>query len=297
LGVNMGATQTLDDGLALSVWSFGGGFNGDRAVPAPVIEAIQGQDVAITLSTMMPHTLHPHGLDVDQANDGVPTTSGFVGMAMPMMGGNFGRVQGLPSLGSSFTYRFVAPHAGTYAYHCHVDTVLHMEMGMAGTIIVRPSNGSANQAWDNGPLFDSEYIWHLHTFDSTWHGLNVSGPATVRYRPDYFLINGRSGSDLLADAATAVQAAPGSRVLVRVFNPGYLPARVSLGGILFDVIASDGRPLRQALGVNSLLVGPGERYDVLFSMPAGAGSTASIDYLDITGSRVRGTALTTITSI
>jgi FtsP/CotA-like multicopper oxidase with cupredoxin domain len=130
LNVQMNGRQIMADGTAIRTWYFGGGFNEDRSVPSPVIEAIEGESVQVTLSSDMPHSIHFHGLNVDQANDGVPSTSGYVAR---MFGGgmmNFGRVNGYTNLGSPFTYTFTAPHAGTYAYHCHVDTVLHFEMGI-----------------------------------------------------------------------------------------------------------------------------------------------------------------------
>ncbi len=294
VSVNMGASQTLADGSALRVWSFGGGFNNDRPVPSPVIELIEGQTAAITLNSMMPHTLHPHGLDVNQANDGVPSTSGFVGMAMMM--GNFGRVGGLPSLGTSFTYTFVAPHAGTYLYHCHVDTVLHLEMGMYGSIIVRPPDGATDRAWNGGPQFQREYLWHLHTYDSSWHGLTVSGAATVRYRPNVFMINGRQNDLAANDPTVAISGSGGDSVLLRLVNPGYLPADVSLGGLEFQVIASDGRPVRSTFSATRLRILPGERYDLLLTLPAGTNTLASIDYLDIRGATVLGSVNTVITA-
>ena len=293
LGISMAARQTLADGSTLPVWSFGGGFNNDRAVPAPVIELVEGQAAAISLSTMMPHSIHPHGLDVDQANDGVPATSGFVGMAMPMMG-NFGRVAGLPSLGSSYTYRFTAPHAGTYMYHCHVDTVLHQEMGMVGTIIVRPPDGNAGFAWEGGPQFTREYIWQLHTFDTSWHSQRISGAGTVRYRPNVFMINGRNGNLATTDTTIAISGVPGDVVLLRLVNAGYLPAVVSLGGLMFQVIASDGRPLREIITTDQWQIAAGERYDLLLLLTAGTARTATVDYYDIRGSRILGSVSTLI---
>lgn len=141
LNVRMDTRQTMADGTTLRTWSFGRGFNGNRSVPGPVIEGIEGETVQVTLESGMPHSIHLHGLDVNQANDGVPSTSGYVAR----MGGggmmNFGRVDGYTNLGSPFTYTFIAPHAGTYMYYCHVDTVLHVEMGMYGTVIIRPPDG------------------------------------------------------------------------------------------------------------------------------------------------------------
>lgn len=291
LSARMMGRQVMADGASIRTWYFGSGFNNDRTVPSPVIECIEGQRVEITLSSMMPHTIHLHGLDVDQANDGVPSTSGYVGRGM----GGFGRVQGYTSLGRSYTYTFIAPHAGTYMYHCHVDTVLHFEMGMYGTVIVRPADGSTNRAWTGGPAFDREYIWHLHTFDSSWHGYMVSNAGTVRHRPDYFMINGRDGNNALNDPATAIRAGAGRKVLIRTNGVGYQPARVRLGGLAFEVIASDGRPLPAPITATEWLVAPGERYDLLLTMPASGQYTASVEYFDIRLGRVLGTVETTIT--
>ncbi len=287
LKVRMRGRQRMSDGVSIRTWSFGKGFNGDRTVPSPVIEAIEGDTVRVTLSSKMPHSIHWHGLDVDQANDGVPSTSGYVarhhGGGHPGGRMNFGRVNGYANLGSPFTYTFVAPHAGTYMYHCHVDTVLHVEMGMYGTVIIRPADGSTNRAWANGPTFDKEYIWHLHTFDSSWHRSKVSGANTVRHRPDYFMINGRDGFDTLTDPTTAIEAGPGEKVLIRCTNVGYQLAQVQLGGLPFDVIASDGRPLAETISTTSLVVAPGERYDILLTMPSSGKGSATVDYLHIRG--------------
>ena len=259
-----------------------GGFNDDRIVPGPVIELTQGQAASITLrnASMLPHTIHPHGLDVNTQNDGVPQTS----FAVQPMG--------------SYAYQFIAPFAGTYLYHCHVDAALHFEMGMYGAVIVRPASGSTSLAWDGGPSFSREYIWQLHTFDTRWHTTRQSGPQTQRYRPDVFMINGRDGAATQSDTTTAISATQGSRVLLRVICYGYMPTVVDLGGVLFDVIASDGRPLPAPIvGQTTWRITPGERYDLLLTMPAAGVRTATVGFQNIRGSAVIGTAQTTITSV
>ncbi|MCP5021363.1 MAG: hypothetical protein GY930_06265, partial [bacterium] len=61
-------------------------------------------------------------------------------------------------------------------------------------------------------------------------------------------------------------------------------ARVSLGGLPFDVVASDGRPLQTAYTTGVLELGPGERYDLLIQPPLPSVWTAQVDYLsDYTG--------------
>jgi len=305
---NLEGQQVMSDGKTIYAWGFQnvsgakiGGFNRDRLVPSPVIELIEGEQAAITLSSQMPHSIHFHGLDVDQANDGVPLTSGYIAGFNGVLPGNFGRVKNYPRLSSPFEYTFLAPHAGTYMYHCHVDTVLHLEMGMAGTIIVRPPNNNAHEAWAGGPVYDKEYIWQLHTYDSTWHQYSISNANTVRYRPDYFMINGRDGADLLSDTTAVITAEAGQRILLRGVNIGSLPALIRLADIPFEVISSDGRPLKAPIVKNSLFIGAGERYDLLFTMPASIAAAVGVDYFSIfaagPNAKPLGTAGTTMTSV
>ncbi|MEM7481695.1 MAG: multicopper oxidase family protein [Acidobacteriota bacterium] len=291
--VAMNGSQQMADGTNIGTWYFregtGLGFNGDRTIPSPVIELTEGQNAAITLTSNRPHSIHLHGLDVNQANDGVPTTSGYVATSVPMDG--FGRVQGYTRLNSPFTYAFVAPQAGSYMYHCHIDTALHMERGMAGMIIVRPPDGNTEEVWAGGPTFDKEYIWHLHTIDSSWHTVQVSDTTLNRYRPDYFLINGKNGSQIDTDPATAITAAAGDRVLIRAINVGYQPALVKFGGLSFDVVSSDGRPLASTLtALTELWVTSGERYDIILTMPAATDVTASVEYWNVRMAAILGTA-------
>ena len=288
VSASMNGSATMADGASISTWYFsnGGGFNGDRTVPSPVIEANEGEQVAITLSSMMPHTIHLHGLDVDQQNDGVPATSFEVT--------------------GSYTYTFTAPHAGTYMYHCHVETHQHFEMGMFGTIIIRPGDGSTNQIWAGGPTFDKEYIWQLTTYDSTWHsgmggggmgggGMGGGGANLTRYSPDYFMINGKDGANANNDSATAISAAAGQKVLVRINGTSYLPGIVRMGGLSFEVVASDGRPLAQSFTTTELMCAAGERYDIIVTMPSSGQYTGSIEYRNIQNSAALGTATTTVT--
>ncbi len=70
------------------------------------------------------HTLHWHGFrNVIPFFDGEPTGS----VAVPT-----GRV---------FTYVYRPRDPGTYMYHCHVEDVEHVHMGMNGLVFVRPTMG------------------------------------------------------------------------------------------------------------------------------------------------------------
>ena len=242
----------------------GSGFLGDRQLPSAHIEPIEGKRISVAFwnQSMMEHTIHLHGLDVDQANDGVPSTSFAI---RPM---------------ARHTYSFVAPHAGTYHYHCHVDTVLHYEMGMHGAVIVRPPDGSTNRAWNGGPSFDEEVLWQLSTIDPAWHGLTRSGPGTARHRPKAFLLNGRETTAARNDPYSRVVFRRGQKAYLRIINAGYQWARVDLGGLGFEIVASDGRPMRKVLSASSLELGPGERYDVLIRGTQAGTWNATQHFLD-----------------
>ena len=73
-------------GQTLPIWYFtdqpmgmgmGEGFMGDRKLPSAHLEMIEGQTVNVAFfnQSFMNHTIHFHGMDVNQANDGVGSTS------------------------------------------------------------------------------------------------------------------------------------------------------------------------------------------------------------------------------
>ena len=297
LGTNVGTSFSLRSrmngsltvtGQNLSVWYFapggtgpGSGFMGDRDLPSAHIEPIEGLPISINFQnlSMMEHTIHLHGMDVDQQNDGVPSTSFAVA---PM---------------ASYVYSFVAPHAGTYHYHCHVDTVLHYAKGMYGAVIVRPPNGSTTQAWTGGPNFDEEVLWQFSNLDSSWDSLSSSGAATARFHPDVFLLNGRQTASALNDIYTKVVVGVGGTAYLRCLNCSYNWARVSLGGLSFQVVATDGRPLRSAYWTGAIEIGPGERYDVLVQPTVVGSWLAQVDYLDDDTGAVLGNVQTLVVAV
>jgi len=74
----------------------------------------------------------------------------------------------------------------------------------------------------------------------------------------YYLVNGRT-----AAAPSVFQARPGDRIRLRIINAGGDTAfRVALGGHEMTVTHTDGFPVRHAK-TDALLLGMGERYDVL----------------------------------
>lgn len=100
------------------------GYTLNGTSPGPVVRAVQDQLVEVRLvNTSVPDgiTLHWHGVDVPNGEDGV---AGVTQDAVPM--------------GGSFVYRFVADHVGTYWYHSHQVSHTQVQRGLFGALVVTP---------------------------------------------------------------------------------------------------------------------------------------------------------------
>ncbi|MDR7276994.1 multicopper oxidase family protein [Catenuloplanes atrovinosus] len=98
------------------------GITVNGAAPGPQLRARKGQLVEVTLvNTDVAEgvTLHWHGVDVPNAEDGVP---GVTQDAVPP--------------GQRHVYRFVPTRAGTYWYHTHRDGSRNVAKGLFGALII-----------------------------------------------------------------------------------------------------------------------------------------------------------------
>lgn len=247
---------------SVEMWSFRDNVSGEATWPAPTIRLREGEVIHAAMSNRRgPHTIHHHGLEPSSVNDGVGHLTFDVGG------------------GIVYNYQFLAREAGTYFYHCHVNTVLHFEMGMYGMLIIDPDLPGAPYQ-DGGPGFvyvgntptsyQVEAIWVADDIDTDWH-LNAEhghspdagiicgefqsindpeNPHFHDFNPDVFVVSGLPpetrgvvGARQLINAA-GVTVARGQRLLVRALNASYTTTRwrfpVSLTG---QIIAADGRTL------------------------------------------------------
>ena len=107
------------------------GYTLNGTSPGPVLEATQGDLVQVTLVNVdVPDgvTLHWHGVDVPNAEDGVA-----------------GVTQDAVGPGERYVYRFVAEDAGTYWYHSHQVSHEQVRGGLFGTFVVRPPDAGDQQ--------------------------------------------------------------------------------------------------------------------------------------------------------
>jgi FtsP/CotA-like multicopper oxidase with cupredoxin domain len=201
------ATGEKVDGLTLNGTS-----------PGPVIRATVGQLIEVQLrNESVPDgiTLHWHGVDVPNAEDGV---AGVTQDAVPK--------------GGTYTYRFVADHAGTFWYHSHQVSHTQVQKGLLGALVVLPRKPP--------PVQDQLALVHVY-----------SGMTTV---------NGHV-------ARQQVPARPGTTVRVRIIDTdnGSLHAWAS---VPFRVVSVDGRDVHGGEPTaDSVLVTAGGRADVELSMP------------------------------
>ncbi|MES2155903.1 MAG: multicopper oxidase family protein [bacterium] len=236
-------------------------------VPGPTIRVHQGDHVVVefTNTHVHPHTIHWHGQYVP--GDQCPES----GCADGAQGVTQQAVKGTP-----FVYDFIAKRAGTLWYHCHVDAGFHMMQGLYGMFIVEP------KSTDHEPKnIDHEETMILSTVrraiveavpGTSRHnhppGCFVSGTPNCQnppqiLTPDIFMINGHSYPFTEDQPQSVMHIESGKDIRVRILNAGNTQEEIHLHGHDMEVIAEDGVALAVPYYVDTLRVGPAERFDVV----------------------------------
>jgi FtsP/CotA-like multicopper oxidase with cupredoxin domain len=241
-------------GKVVQAWCY------DGRIPGPPIRLNAGHQLKVTLANRLATetSVHWHGIPVHNDADGVPHLT-----------------QDPIAIGADYTYQFTAMNPGTYWFHPHTGTQL--DHGLYAPLIVEDPNE---------PLaYDSEWIvvlddWPDRDPDEVLAGLQkgmahraagqgvstselLGGIAGHVHYPNY-LLNGRLPAD-----PEVFQAKPGQRVRIRFINAGADTAfRVAMGGHRMTVTHTDGYPLAP-VDTDALLIGMGERYDVLVTLADG----------------------------
>lgn len=277
-------SKVLANNDTIRVFGFAENLGSQPGVPGPTITANEGDSVHIdvwNVSQGAPHTIHLHGLDVDQQNDGVPHLS----FDIPHMEHGY--------------YHFKAPHAGTYLYHCHVASTIHVQAGMYGLIIIKPTDGS-NTTWNGGYEFTEEHSYFLSEIDTNWHTdsvlmhdhdttFGIHYVEIPKFNPQFFLINGLSDQQLTAAGENFISAV--NQVdYSRFANIGYSGLRIVFpSGLNAQIIDSDGRPLPVIENSDTLYIYPGERFGVLTEPSFEFDDEITFDYFDLNTFSIRNT--------
>ncbi|MFF3462615.1 multicopper oxidase family protein [Streptomyces sp. NPDC002619] len=259
------AVLDLGAGIKADSWAFNG------RTPGKELRLSVGDTLAAELSNQLPDrtttSIHWHGIALRGDMDGVPAVT-----------------QAAVRAGRNFTYRFITDTPGTYFFHPHVG--VQLDRGLYAPLIVEDPKEPLS--------YDDEWVVVLddwvdgvtgtpdEVFAEVKQGMNMNmGDMSMRFmlmgarstllggdagdvKYPYHLINGRVPAD--PDAYTGK---PGRRVRLRVINAGSDTAyRVALSGHKMTVTHTDGFPIRHQ-EVDALLVGMGERYDVLVTLGDG----------------------------
>ena len=256
----------------------------NNQVPGPLIRANFGDEIAVTVKNGLDHptSVHWHGIALRNDMDGAAPASPNI------------------TPGSTFTYRFSSPYPGTYWAHPH--TGLDTDYGLYVPVIVDdPADPGRYDAewivmlddWTSGIGTSPEEIFKglrsMGMGGGSMPGMPGMGgmdqmpgmgggmgpmPSTPGVggasRSDllggdggdvtypYYVINGR-----IPAAASTFTAKPGQRIRIRIINAGADTAfRVALAGHRMTVTHTDGFPIVPT-DVDALLLGMGERYDVI----------------------------------
>ncbi|PNS20950.1 Iron transport multicopper oxidase [Sphaceloma murrayae] len=170
--------------------------------------------------------------------------------------------------GDSFTYSFQATQFGTSWYHSHFSA--QYGMGVAGPIVIN-GPATANYDVDLGSYWVTDWYyggaWNLNV--QALAALQAGGPPAPA---DTILINGTMKSANGGKyAQTTLQ--PGKKHRLRIINPSVDNfIRVKLDNHPFTVISADFIPTTPLPNKSWVLLGPGQRYDVVFTANATAGS-------------------------
>lgn len=231
-------------GRASRAW----GFN--QRIPGPTIEARVGDVLEVRLTNRLPEatTIHWHGLQIPAAMDGTDM------------------VQRPIEPGSTFTYRFRLPDAGTFWYHPHSHEIVQLERGLYGAIVVRGSDE---------PEMDADRVLVLDDVALDRNG-QIKPPGGWIEKHD-----GRQGSIRLVNGKQEPELviAAGQTERWRIVNAGSARyVRLSIGGRPFTILGTDGGLIDAPVTVEEVLLTPADRVELAVG-PFTEGETVSIETL------------------
>lgn len=264
---------------------------GHAQLSAPILFADQGSQLILHLHNLGEaerpignpdnHTIHFHGFTNQIVYfDGVPDNSVAA------------------AIGRELIYEYLPEDPGTYMYHCHIDDVEHVHMGLYGIIFIRSNDLSGPQGQRrafNDPAglpilaqsyYDREFAMILSEFDIHAHYNDAHNQDTdwTEYKAAFRLMNGRAWPDTIQPHldpmapsgslgalerlrsnpnSSLIQANAGERILIRVANLGFEEHSLMLPGLPISVVGRDAKPLyagRPDYGVDGPV--PGTRGDI-----------------------------------
>jgi FtsP/CotA-like multicopper oxidase with cupredoxin domain len=202
------------------------GYTVNGTSPGPTIRAVEGQLVEVHLvndNVAAGITLHWHGVDVPNAEDGVA-----------------GVTQDAVRPGETYTYRFVAEHVGTYWYHSHQVSHEQVQRGLFGALVITAKGDRSKDAvaalhqYGGQGTINGAASMHVDAADGETVRVRVintnNGAVGVWATPAPYRVLAVDGYDVTGPTPLSnrtVRLTAGGRVDLEVVAP----ARVEFGGI------------------------------------------------------------------
>ncbi|MFO0591012.1 MAG: multicopper oxidase family protein [Polyangiaceae bacterium] len=222
-------------GTKTPAWTYGG------AIPGPLIHVKRGDRLIVHFKNELPEatSIHWHGVRVPNAMDGVPD------MPTPPV-----------EPGASFDYDFTLPDAGLFWYHPHVDSAAQEGFGLYGALLVDDPEEPADLG---DPL-----VLVLSDIGVKDDGSLLSPTSGG----DLGSVFGREGNMILVNGKRVPELRPraGRRERWRIVDAArsrYF--QLDLDGRPFVRIGGDGGRATASETTSRVLLGPGERADVLLT--------------------------------
>jgi FtsP/CotA-like multicopper oxidase with cupredoxin domain len=238
--------RPADVAVTLTARHEGDRYTLNGTAPGPTIFARAGQLVEVRLVNADVRdgvTLHWHGVDVPNAEDGVA-----------------GVTQDAVRPAGEHVYRFVAPEPGTFWYHSHQVSHEQVARGLFGAFVVQPS--TTDSTVDDVDVVALAHLFGAkHTINGSPDDLRVAatpgktarvrvintdnGPMSVWVAGAPFRVIAVDGRDLhepgpIRDVSVLVTA--GGRVDLLITVPSN-PIRVQLGGPLSVILGAGDAPV------------------------------------------------------
>jgi FtsP/CotA-like multicopper oxidase with cupredoxin domain len=241
-----GTTQLLH-GKRADIWGYrDGSVAGSHAtMPGPMLVANQGDHVIVHFRNELPEdtTIHWHGVRVPNAFDGSDHTQ------VPV------------APGESFDYEFDVPDAALFWYHPHLDGAVQVEKGLYAPMVVHGGTDVDVDA-DRVLVLDDVKLAADGNLDPTTDDRDMM----FGRQGNTLLVNGQVGATLSAHA--------GARERWRVVDAANSRFfQLALADHTFLVIGFDGGLLATPYETDTLLIAPGERYDVIVQLDGEPGDT------------------------
>jgi FtsP/CotA-like multicopper oxidase with cupredoxin domain len=243
------AEIALLPGTKTPVWTYNG------LLPGPLIRVTRGDRLIVHFTNSLPEptSIHWHGLRISNAMDGVPDVT-----------------QPATQPGGAFTYDFIVPDEGIYWYHPHFDSAAQVGYGLYGALIVDDPNEPA--------ALGEEHVLVLSDI-----ALNPDGSLMDPLSGgDVATLFGREGSTLLVNGKVnpVLRTSAGKRLRWRLINAAKTRYfQVGLDGQSFTRIGGDAGFIASPETLDTILLTPAQRADIVFDVALPPSSEAPVHWL------------------